>query len=169
MLDLQNGERNVLIATSVAARGLDCKSVVLVVNYSTPDHLEDYVHRIGRTGRAGNVGVAYTFITPDQEDKADDLCKALKQSGQEVPADLARLAEEHRMRVNMGLARKHKKGGFGGHGFKFTDAEKSRQQKERQEAKKTFGQYGQPGGSQGKIERERGRGRGDTQTTARLM
>lgn len=52
------------VATSVAARGLDVKKLILVVNYDCPNHYEDYVHRVGRTGRAGNKGFAYTFILP---------------------------------------------------------------------------------------------------------
>ena len=51
--DFKNGVNRLLIATSVAARGLDVKNLVLVVNYSCPNHYEDYVHRCGRTGRAG--------------------------------------------------------------------------------------------------------------------
>lgn len=62
-----------LIATSVAARGLDVPSVVLVINFRCPSHIEDYVHRIGRTGRAGNVGVAYTFITDAEADRAEEI------------------------------------------------------------------------------------------------
>lgn len=53
-----------MIATSVCARGLDIRSIVLVVNFKCPNHLEDYIHRIGRTGRGGNKGTAITFITP---------------------------------------------------------------------------------------------------------
>ena len=51
--DFKNGVNRLLIATSVAARGLDVKNLILVVNYSCPNHYEDYVHRCGRTGRAG--------------------------------------------------------------------------------------------------------------------
>lgn len=53
------------MATSVAARGLDVKKLILVVNYDCPNHYEDYVHRVGRTGRAGNKGYSYTFILPE--------------------------------------------------------------------------------------------------------
>ena len=53
-----------LVATSIAARGLDIKDLVCVINYEVPNHYEDYVHRVGRCGRAGNAGTAYTFITP---------------------------------------------------------------------------------------------------------
>lgn len=62
----------------MCARGLDIKSIQLVVNYVCPNHLEDYVHRVGRTGRAGNKGYAVTFITPDECAFANDLIKALE-------------------------------------------------------------------------------------------
>lgn len=137
--DFKEGVRNILIATSVASRGLDVKSVVLVVNYVAPDHLEDYVHRIGRTGRAGNIGVAYTFITPEESEKAEDLIKALKQSGKKVPNKLQQLADHFRAQCNMGLQQQRKGKGFAGKGYKFTPTEKSRQQQERQRIKKDLG------------------------------
>ena len=59
---------------------------VLVVNYDPPNHHEDYVHRVGRTGRAGKKGTAITFIGPDEERYAPDLVKALRESGAPVPA-----------------------------------------------------------------------------------
>jgi ATP-dependent RNA helicase DDX46/PRP5 len=74
--DFKNGKVNVLVATSVAARGLDVKHCILVVNYDCPNHYEDYVHRCGRTGRAGNKGFAWTFITPEQGKYANDIIKA---------------------------------------------------------------------------------------------
>ena len=64
--DFKAGKIKILVATSVAARGLDVKELVLVVNYDCPNHYEDYVHRCGRTGRAGNKGYAHTFLTEDQ-------------------------------------------------------------------------------------------------------
>ena len=64
----------ILVATSVAARGLDVKELVLVVNYDCPNHYEDYVHRCGRTGRAGTKGFAETFITPEQGRYAGEIC-----------------------------------------------------------------------------------------------
>ena len=57
-----------------------------MVNYDPPNHHEDYVHRVGRTGRAGNKGTAITFIGPDEERYAPDLVKALRESGAPVPA-----------------------------------------------------------------------------------
>lgn len=77
--DFKNGKVQCLVATSVAARGLDVKHCIVVVNYDCPNHYEDYVHRCGRTGRAGNKGYAYTFITPEQGRYSADVIKALEQ------------------------------------------------------------------------------------------
>lgn len=60
------GKYRVLVATDIAARGIDVKGIELVINYDLPDASEDYVHRIGRTGRAGKEGKAISFATPDQ-------------------------------------------------------------------------------------------------------
>jgi len=62
----KSGKYRVLVATDVAARGIDVKDISLVVNYDLPDVPEDYVHRIGRTGRAGKTGIALSFAAPDQ-------------------------------------------------------------------------------------------------------
>ena len=75
-------EINVLVASDVAARGLDIKGVSHVVNYDVPHHAEDYVHRIGRTGRAGNTGVAITLATEDDAEKVADVEKLI---GQPIP------------------------------------------------------------------------------------
>ncbi len=64
MNKFKSGMLDVLIATDVAARGLDIKDVTHVINYSIPQHPDSYVHRIGRTGRAGRSGIAITLITP---------------------------------------------------------------------------------------------------------
>jgi len=60
----KNGEATILVASDVAARGLDIQDLEIVINYDTPINADSYVHRIGRTGRAGNKGSAYTFVTP---------------------------------------------------------------------------------------------------------
>lgn len=91
--DFKKGIVPIVIATSVAARGLDVKLLKLVVNYDCPNHMEDYVHRAGRTGRAGNKGTCVTFITPDQDKYAVDLQKALEASNAPVPDDLKKLAD----------------------------------------------------------------------------
>jgi len=85
--------RNILIATSVCARGLDIKHIQLVINYVCPNHIEDYVHRVGRTGRAGNKGTAITFITPNECAFASDLIRALESCNQDVQEPLKELEE----------------------------------------------------------------------------
>ena len=116
--DFKSDVCNVLVATSVAARGLDVKDLRLVVNYDAPNHHEEYVHRCGRTGRAGAKGTAVTFLGPDEERFAPDLVKALKESGRAVPEDLAALAESFARKRKEGTAQAHGSG-FGGSGFKF--------------------------------------------------
>merc|ERR1712187_926037 len=101
----KDGVSNILIATSVAARGIDVKKVLLVINFKVPDHLEDYIHRIGRTGRAGKAGFAYTFIQPDEGDQAQDMVDALRQCGQTVPHKLKALADDFQSQVNTGQAK----------------------------------------------------------------
>jgi len=91
--DFKAGVVPVLVATSVAARGLDVKQLKLVVNYDCPNHMEDYVHRVGRTGRAGNTGTAVTFVTQEQGRYAVDISKALKLSGQKIPDDIQKLVD----------------------------------------------------------------------------
>ncbi len=91
--DFKTGVCSIMIATSVAARGLDVKELNVVVNFDPPNHMEDYVHRCGRTGRAGRRGVAYTFITPEQDKYAPDLYRALVQSRVKVPPELKQLSD----------------------------------------------------------------------------
>jgi ATP-dependent RNA helicase RhlE len=62
----KRGKYRVLVATDIAARGIDVKGIEIVINYDIPDDTENYVHRIGRTGRAGHEGRAISFATPDQ-------------------------------------------------------------------------------------------------------
>ncbi len=78
----KSGAILVLVASDVAARGLDVPGVSHVINYDVPHHAEDYVHRIGRTGRAGLTGIAYTLFTPEE---ADNLHEVEKLIGHKVP------------------------------------------------------------------------------------
>ncbi|KAJ3127505.1 pre-mRNA processing RNA-helicase [Nowakowskiella sp. JEL0407] len=116
ILDFKTGMTNILIATSVAARGLDVKQLNIVINYECPNHMEDYVHRVGRTGRAGNKGTAYTFISQDEERFSVNIVKALTLSGAQVPPELQVMADEFLKKVNEG---REKLGGsgFGGKGL----------------------------------------------------
>ena len=121
--DFKAGVVPIMIATSVAARGLDVKQLKLVVNYDAPNHLEDYVHRAGRTGRAGNTGTAVTFVTEDQERYSVDIAKALRQSGQPVPEPVQKLVDSFLEKIKSG---KEKAGGsgFGGKGLERLDQER---------------------------------------------
>ncbi|KAK9251444.1 P-loop containing nucleoside triphosphate hydrolase protein [Lipomyces tetrasporus] len=120
IIDFKNGVVPILVATSVAARGLDVKQLKLVVNYDCPNHMEDYIHRVGRTGRAGNLGTAVTFITPQQDREAVDIAKALKFSQQVVPEPVKQLADAFMEKVKAGKERQTS--GFGGKGLDKLDA-----------------------------------------------
>uniref|UniRef100_A0A672GAV3 Probable ATP-dependent RNA helicase DDX46 n=1 Tax=Salarias fasciatus TaxID=181472 RepID=A0A672GAV3_SALFA len=121
--DFKNGACRLMVATSVAARGLDVKQLILVVNYNCPNHYEDYVHRAGRTGRAGNKGYAYTFITEDQVRYAGDIIKALELSGSPVPAELERLWSSFKDQQKAEGKTIKSSSGFSGKGFKFDETE----------------------------------------------
>ena len=73
----RDGTVNILVASDVAARGLDIKGVSHVFNFDAPWHPDDYVHRIGRTGRAGAKGVAYTFVTNEDAEAIDNIQKLI--------------------------------------------------------------------------------------------
>jgi len=86
--EFKGGKTPLLLATDVAARGLDVEDIMFVINYDYPNNSEDYVHRIGRTGRRDKKGTAYTFFTPQNASKARDLIKVLEEAKQEVPQAL---------------------------------------------------------------------------------
>ena len=92
-----------------------------MVNYDCPSHLEDYVHRVGRTGRAGSKGIAYTFITPDQSRQAAQIERALVLGGiKEIPPALHALAQEaEKAAKKASLA-----SGYGGKGLERLDRER---------------------------------------------
>ena len=84
----KKGKVPLLIATDVAARGLDIPQVEYVLNYSFPLTVEDYVHRIGRTGRGGASGISHTFFTDDDKGLAGALVGVLQEANQEVPVEI---------------------------------------------------------------------------------
>ncbi|KAH9518522.1 putative ATP-dependent RNA helicase ddx5 [Bulinus truncatus] len=88
----REGETNILVATDVAARGLDVNDITLVVNYDYPNTADDYIHRIGRTARASKTGKALTLITDSDAGKVEDLMKVMIDARQDVPSELANLA-----------------------------------------------------------------------------
>jgi ATP-dependent RNA helicase DDX5/DBP2 len=93
LAEFKNGKNPIMIATDVAARGLDVKDIKYVINYDFPASLENYVHRIGRTGRAGAVGTAYSFFTPANCKLAKELMDILVEAKQSVPPQLMQYAE----------------------------------------------------------------------------
>ena len=85
----RTGSVNILVASDVAARGLDIKGVSHVFNFDAPWHPDDYVHRIGRTGRAGAKGVAYTFVTSDDAEAIDNIQRLIGQQIETISAPAA--------------------------------------------------------------------------------
>ncbi|EPQ12633.1 Putative ATP-dependent RNA helicase DDX4 [Myotis brandtii] len=91
--DFRCGKCPVLVATSVAARGLDIENVQHVINFDLPSTIDEYVHRIGRTGRCGNTGRAVSFFDPESDRHlAQPLVKVLSDAQQDVPAWLEEIA-----------------------------------------------------------------------------
>ncbi|KIX00142.1 ATP-dependent RNA helicase ded1 [Rhinocladiella mackenziei CBS 650.93] len=90
----RNGRCPIMVATAVAARGLDIPNVTHVVNYDLPTDIDDYVHRIGRTGRAGNTGLSTAFFNRGNRGIVRDLIELLKEAHQEVPSFLENIARE---------------------------------------------------------------------------
>jgi len=90
--DFRTGILNVVIATDVAARGLDVNDIQTVINYDFPTDVETYVHRIGRTARAGKKGESFSFFTEEDYSNAKDLVAVLKKANQNIPKELEEIA-----------------------------------------------------------------------------
>uniref|UniRef100_A0AAG5CR31 RNA helicase n=1 Tax=Anopheles atroparvus TaxID=41427 RepID=A0AAG5CR31_ANOAO len=84
----RNARSCILVATDVAARGLDVDGIKVVINYDYPQQTEDYVHRIGRTGRSNATGEAYTFFTHNERKMTKELISILEEANQVVPPEL---------------------------------------------------------------------------------
>ena len=93
----KDGSTPVMVATDVASRGLDVKGVTAVVNYDLANNTEDYVHRIGRTGRAGMKGESFTFITRSGEDtwKTMGIVEVMQKTGQYVAPEIQQMVDSH--------------------------------------------------------------------------
>ncbi len=89
----KSGEFRVLVATDIAARGIDVKDISLVINYDIPEHADDYVHRIGRTGRAGKQGRAITVATPEQGGDVRDIERLIRMKLETSDLSTAKLPE----------------------------------------------------------------------------
>lgn len=125
LVDFKKGTIPILIATSVAARGLDVRELNLVINYDCPNHMEDYVHRVGRTGRAGKKGTAITFITPDQERYSVDIVRALKMSNTPVPFELEQVSNRFLEKLKKKEVQ-YSTSGYGGKGLERIEAERDK-------------------------------------------
>merc|ERR1712217_233165 len=90
--EFKEGKSPILVATDIASRGLDVKDIKYVINYDFPNGIEDYIHRVGRTGRAGATGSSYTFFPQDKFKHAGDLIAVLEEANQPVPEELERLS-----------------------------------------------------------------------------
>ncbi|KAF8390433.1 hypothetical protein HHK36_024959 [Tetracentron sinense] len=116
----RTGRSPILVATDVAARGLDIKDIRVVINYDFPTGIEDYVHRIGRTGRAGATGLAHTFFCDQDAKYASDLIKVLEGANQRVPPEIRNMASRSggmgRPRRPWGSSSGGRDGGRGGRG-----------------------------------------------------
>lgn len=120
-----------LVATGVAGRGLDVPSVRCVINYSAPNHLEAYVHQVGRTGRANKMGVAYTFVnSTDEAPYAPIVTRAMTEAGQaeNIAPELKALSDSFKDKVKRGEA-KFAGSGFKGKGYTYDSSELSEAQK----------------------------------------
>ncbi|XP_026323370.1 putative ATP-dependent RNA helicase Pl10 isoform X2 [Hyposmocoma kahamanoa] len=150
----RTGQTPILVATAVAARGLDIPHVRHVINFDLPSDVEEYVHRIGRTGRMGNLGVATSFFNDNNRGLARDLVELLVEAKQDVPNWLTDTAADGRLggggRRTGGS--RSSGGRFGGTGFGARDFRTQPRQPPRSAGPSSIGSgfaYGGGGGSYG--------------------
>lgn len=113
----RSGMTPIMVATDVAARGLDIPNVTHVINFDLPNDIDDYVHRIGRTGRAGNSGLATALINEKNRNIVRDLTELLSEAGQEVPPFLSEMSRQ----VSSGGGQRRRNNGgnrFGGRDYR---------------------------------------------------
>lgn len=104
-----SGEVGIITATDVLARGIDVDQVDYVINYDVPEQAEDYIHRIGRTGRAGEKGFAITFVTPETESAMRDIEKLVKQKIPEMKLENFDMAEAEAEAAEKSIAAQSKR------------------------------------------------------------
>ncbi|ELK07550.1 ATP-dependent RNA helicase DDX3Y, partial [Pteropus alecto] len=115
----RSGKSPILVATAVAARGLDISNVKHVINFDLPSDIEEYVHRIGRTGRVGNLGLATSFFNERNVNITKDLLDLLVEAKQEVPSWLENMAYEHHYKgSSRGRSKSRFSGGFGARDYR---------------------------------------------------
>lgn len=115
----RSGHCPIIVATAVAARGLDIPNVKHVINFDLPSDIEEYVHRIGRTGRVGNSGLASSMFNEKNRNVAPDILELLTESKQEIPEWLTNYAREvtHEQRMNHRGGNRYGGGNQGGRRF----------------------------------------------------
>ncbi|XP_063633528.1 ATP-dependent RNA helicase bel isoform X2 [Cydia splendana] len=153
----RTGQTPILVATAVAARGLDIPHVRHVINFDLPSDVEEYVHRIGRTGRMGNLGVATSFFNDSNRGLARDLVELLVEAKQDVPNWLTSTAADGRLGSSGRRAGSRSGGGgrfasAGGSGFGARDFRTQSRQPPRSAGASSIGSgfgYGGGGGSYG--------------------
>ncbi|XP_072441254.1 DEAD-box helicase 3 X-linked a isoform X4 [Chiloscyllium punctatum] len=119
----RSGRCPILVATAVAARGLDISNVKHVINFDLPSDIEEYVHRIGRTGRVGNLGLATSFFNEKNSNITKDLLDLLVEAKQEVPSWLENLAYEQQHRSSgRGRSKSRFGAGFGARDYRQTSS-----------------------------------------------
>uniref|UniRef100_A0ACD5XFS9 Uncharacterized protein n=1 Tax=Avena sativa TaxID=4498 RepID=A0ACD5XFS9_AVESA len=113
LAEFKSGKSPIMAATDVAARGLDVKDIKCVINFDFPTTIEDYIHRIGRTGRAGATGMAFTFFTHSNAKYSRNLVKILREAGQTVNPALESMSKNAGSMGGGGNFRSRGRGGFG--------------------------------------------------------
>merc|ERR1712039_340414 len=99
MGNFRSGDSWLMVATSIAGRGLDIKDITMVINYEPPEDGQDYVHRIGRTGRAGNKGIAVTLLRKGPDGRAMIyIAQVMRRTGLPVPKELIDALKQRRGR-----------------------------------------------------------------------
>ncbi|XP_077987990.1 ATP-dependent RNA helicase DDX3Y-like isoform X2 [Glandiceps talaboti] len=122
--NFRSGFQPILVATAVAARGLDIPNVKHVINFDMPSDIEEYVHRIGRTGRVGNLGLATSFFNEKNRNVVRDLMEILVENKMEIPSWLESMAYDakHSGSTRRGSGRnRYGSGGFGSRDYRQTN------------------------------------------------
>ena len=117
LADIKSGRVRILVATDVASRGIDIEDLTHVVNFDFPRNIEEYVHRVGRTGRAGRKGISLSFVTRQDWGSAKELIKILEEADQPVDEGLIEMAKRFEAKKEReGNERREFGGGRGGRG-----------------------------------------------------
>ena len=114
--EFRDNDCRILVATDLAARGIDVVDVTHIINYDFPREMEEYVHRVGRTGRAGRKGVAISLMTRQDWKQAKPLIAILEEANQMVPSELVTMKGRYEAMLERREAEGPRRGGFGGRG-----------------------------------------------------